>query len=131
VRRAALSYLPNGELLDGAKVMLFNNFVNGTIGKNCVSKLQKNLMANTNFSATNIWDRINPINDSFGVACSLNTSPLTRNTWKIEKIHEKNTIKDKIIRYGDKFRIIANERVFPQRKKVGVFLGMYLQLRCI
>jgi hypothetical protein len=33
VRKAALSYLPNGELLTGAKVMLFNNFVNGFIGK--------------------------------------------------------------------------------------------------
>ncbi len=32
VRKAALSYLPGGELLNGAKVMLFNNFVNGTIG---------------------------------------------------------------------------------------------------
>lgn len=33
VRKAALSYLPNGELISGAKVMLFNNFVGGSIGK--------------------------------------------------------------------------------------------------
>jgi hypothetical protein len=49
------------------------------------------------------------------VACSTNTNPITRNVWKIEKVIEKTTIPDKIIRYGDKIRILANERVFPRK----------------
>lgn len=103
-RRAAMSYLPGGEMLDGAKVMLQNTLVGGVL-------------------ACNVWDRVSNVQDSYGVTCSLNQSSLTRTVFKIKKTSDsRRGASDKTIRYGDRIQIMANDRIFGTSRMVTLLI---------
>lgn len=109
VRKAALSYLPCSELQSGARVMLRNTLVGGNLGKTAILIL-----------ACNIWDRVSNEQDSYGVACSLDHSPMVRNVFCMVKVPGQVSRGGNYnqIRYGDKIYIMASDRLFGRQRDV-------------
>lgn len=73
-----------------------------------------------------MWDKVPGPDEIYGVAGSKMRDPTTRTVFKIEKVHEGRRPADPKIHYGDKIRIVANERIFGKEKKVWYSNQFYL-----
>lgn len=57
--------------------------------------------------------------EGYGVACTKDGAPSARSVFTIEKVNDARRGQfDKIIRYGDKVRILANDQIFGVHKKM-------------
>lgn len=66
-------------------------------------------------------DKIPGPDEIYGVSGTKALEPITRNVFRIEKIQDpKKGRQDPTIRYGDKFRLVASQRIFGENKKVGL-----------
>lgn len=74
----------------------------------------KNLKTNGSL-VSNIFERIESENERFSVTSSVNMKPCTRSIFILEKF-EEDFHNDAIVRYGQKFRIMANPRLIKNKK---------------